>query len=596
MSPAAETLLAFGDTLRLTAEALDANGHAVADARFQWMSSDTLVVTVDSTGLTTGGDPGEAVVTATASGVVGRAQLSVQERTPTEVAVAPDTVGMSALADTVRLRAEVRDQTGALMEGVRVSWSSGDTLVATVDSAGLATATGNGTVAVTAAAGGASGNATVTVEQVPASVVVEPDSLVFDAITDTARVTATFFDANGYEIADAAEQWESADRSVATVDASGLVTATANGATTVTASAGLVSVSATVKVEQVIARVSVRPGSLAPAHAGKQGPDTVVVTVTDRLGSPIVGASYKWTTDRNSGWVWPAQGNTSEQGRLSATWVAGWPGNGVLSLTVDNEASSLSTEIGTRSTQPANADPTGGVAIFMNNDHASALSIDMTPLTEPLRTYYAMQWEGGYTGLQRRGSHYDRQLQFSVWDVADGDGSAQVVEIGDGVNCYTFGGEGTGIACNLEYPWSVGSTYRFEVAEREMGGGSAMTVHVTDVKADERRFVGTLYRAHRVNMTGFVVWGEDFSGTATNCLDRNLVSAAIKRAMALIEGEWRPITHGGASRHFHDYRNPGTPGCANSGTTRHPSGLRFAFGGETASDPDDWPRRVEIPR
>ena len=85
VSPAADTLLAFGDTLRLTAEALDANGHAVADARFQWTSSDTLVVTVDATGLATGGDPGQATVTATASGVAGRAQLSVQERTPTEV-------------------------------------------------------------------------------------------------------------------------------------------------------------------------------------------------------------------------------------------------------------------------------------------------------------------------------------------------------------------------------------------------------------------------------------------------------------------------------------------------------------------------------
>ena len=34
VSPAADTLLAFGDTVRLTAEATDANGHAVAASGF----------------------------------------------------------------------------------------------------------------------------------------------------------------------------------------------------------------------------------------------------------------------------------------------------------------------------------------------------------------------------------------------------------------------------------------------------------------------------------------------------------------------------------------------------------------------------------
>ena len=109
---------------------------------------------------------------------------------------------MSALADTVRLRAEVRDQTGRVMEGVRVSWSSGDTLVATVDSAGLATATGNGSVVVTAAAGGASGNATVTVEQVPMRVVVLPAEGAV-GLGDTLRLSAEAFDGNGHAVAGA---------------------------------------------------------------------------------------------------------------------------------------------------------------------------------------------------------------------------------------------------------------------------------------------------------------------------------------------------------------------------------------------------------
>ena len=45
----------------------------------------------------------------------------------------------------------------------------------------------------------------------------------------------------------------------------------------------------------------------------------------------------------------------------------------------------------------------------------------MTPLAEPLRTFYtAIHWDGGYAGLQRRGSRFDRQLQFSLWDRPEG--------------------------------------------------------------------------------------------------------------------------------------------------------------------------------
>ncbi|WP_419164649.1 hypothetical protein [Candidatus Palauibacter sp.] len=38
-----------GDTLRLSAEALDANGRAVSGAAFSWSSSDPAVATVDTT-------------------------------------------------------------------------------------------------------------------------------------------------------------------------------------------------------------------------------------------------------------------------------------------------------------------------------------------------------------------------------------------------------------------------------------------------------------------------------------------------------------------------------------------------------------------
>ena len=70
--------LAPGDTVRLSAEALDANGHPVAGASFAWSSSDASVATVDGAGLVTGVAEGSATVTAAAGDAHGTAEITVQ--------------------------------------------------------------------------------------------------------------------------------------------------------------------------------------------------------------------------------------------------------------------------------------------------------------------------------------------------------------------------------------------------------------------------------------------------------------------------------------------------------------------------------------
>ena len=236
VSPAEATLV-HGDTLRLTAGAVDANGHAVAGAEFEWTSSDTSVVAVDASGLATGVGLGEAEVSATSSGVSDSAALVVAEPTPDTVEVTPDTVALMALGDTVRLVAEVRDQLGRVMEDEPVTWVSGDTMVAAVDSAGLVTAVGTGATRVTATAGDAFGSAAVTVMQSAGSVEVSPAAATI-ASGDTVRLAAEAFDENGHPVAGAEFAWSSSDVSVATVDGSGLVHGVAEGTATITATAG----------------------------------------------------------------------------------------------------------------------------------------------------------------------------------------------------------------------------------------------------------------------------------------------------------------------------------------------------------------------
>ena len=248
VSPAADTLVARGDTVRLTTDATDANGHVVAGAEFAWTSSDTAVATVDASGLVASVGAGEAEVTATASEIAASASITVVEPAPALVEVTPGEVALTALGQTAQLTADVLDQIGRIIEGAIVSWASADTAVAAVDSAGLVTAVGGGASTVTASAGDASGEARVTVMQSVGSVVVTPaaDTVAFG---DTLRLAAEAFDGNGHRVEGASFEWSSSDVSVATVDSSGLVRGVAEGAARITAASADVRGTSEITVE-----------------------------------------------------------------------------------------------------------------------------------------------------------------------------------------------------------------------------------------------------------------------------------------------------------------------------------------------------------
>ena len=76
LSPRADTLI-LGDTLRLSAAALDGNGHAVAGAAFTWSSSDSAIATVDTSGVVRGVGEGTAEITAATGSVQEVARITV---------------------------------------------------------------------------------------------------------------------------------------------------------------------------------------------------------------------------------------------------------------------------------------------------------------------------------------------------------------------------------------------------------------------------------------------------------------------------------------------------------------------------------------
>ncbi len=68
---------ALGDTIRLTAAVFNAEGDAVPDAEITWASTDTAVVTVDSTGLATTTGYGTAGITATSNPLADTARVEI---------------------------------------------------------------------------------------------------------------------------------------------------------------------------------------------------------------------------------------------------------------------------------------------------------------------------------------------------------------------------------------------------------------------------------------------------------------------------------------------------------------------------------------
>ena len=136
---------------------------------------------------------------------------------------------------------------------------------------------------------------------------VSPRSQRFDALRDTAQLTAIWTESVDPEDADEDPEtkpvvpgdslrWSSEDLAVAAVDKAGIVTAAGNGTPQVVARAGTDGASgrATVTVEQLPQELSLTPQRVNLTAMGETAP--VGAVVRDRLGAEISGARVGWAS------------------------------------------------------------------------------------------------------------------------------------------------------------------------------------------------------------------------------------------------------------------------------------------------------------
>ena len=292
VSPASVTLSALDDTAQLTAEVRDRNGQPMSGATVQWASSADSVAVVGSTGLVRAIGNGETTITASAESASGTAAIAVRQ-VAGAVSVSPSADTLVA-GDTVRLSAETYDRNEHEVRGAVFSWSSGDSVVATVDTLGLVTAVSPGETVISAAVGTVAGQMELAVlPRLPAAIDVTPAMVALAALGDTVRLSAEVRDQIGRVIEGAVVSWSSLDEAVVTVDSAGLVTAAGRGTAGVTATSAESSGTAAVSVMQVAGSVIVSPAAdtLAPGDTLR-----VVAAAFDANGHEIEEPRLSWSS------------------------------------------------------------------------------------------------------------------------------------------------------------------------------------------------------------------------------------------------------------------------------------------------------------
>jgi Bacterial Ig-like domain (group 1)/Bacterial Ig-like domain (group 2) len=255
------------------------------------------------------------------------------------VGVTPRLDTATAIGDTIHLAATATDARGNALLGAATFWSSMDSTVAMVDSAGTVVSMGEGTTTVMATVGGKVARAHVIVRQQPAELRVVGDTLFRVPEGDHGTAVAHVVDARGHEIRATAVRWRSADPSIATVDSFGYVSGVAPGRTTFAATYQSMVVQLPAEVYPVPASLTLLGGEGQKAAAGRRVSQPVSVQVVSRSGRPIEGVAVRFVVEEGAGRAEPQADSSDAQGIARSFWtLAGAPGRQTLTVSAQGVA------------------------------------------------------------------------------------------------------------------------------------------------------------------------------------------------------------------------------------------------------------------
>src|SRR5207302_1869065 len=445
-----------GQTVQLTATPQDASGNALGGRVITWASGNRAVATVSGSGLVRAVAPGAATITATSEGQSGTASVTVAGPQPPGTGLTRPAAGLpgaftaefdatpnsAAMDGTVGLAAGVAASNtdlavilrfnpsgqidarngGAYAAASVMAYSAGTSYhfrlvvdLATHSYSAYVTPAGGAEAslasgfafrteqsAVTALAQGAlqAGTGTHTVcnfslggtTPAPVATVSVSPATANVLIGATVQLTATPKDANGTPLSGRVVTWASNNQAVATVSASGLVTAQAVGTATITATSEGKSGTAAITVTDVaVASVDVAP---ATASVPVNGTVQLVATPKDGSGTPLAGRVVTWASSSTTIATVSASGLVTGKAAGTATITATSEGkSGTASITVTPvpvaavtvSPASQTIQTGgavqlTATPRDASGTPLSGRTITWASDHTGVATVSATGL------------------------------------------------------------------------------------------------------------------------------------------------------------------------------------------------------------------------
>ena len=204
------------------------------DRELVWSSSDSSVVTVNNKGIVKGIKPGKVTITAKTKDGKVVSTMEVTVKAPKQIESLnfnADNVSVKK-GKTLQLMVEV---TPTELSNEKLTWTSSDPSVVSVDSNGVVKGLKEGTATITVTSSNgktATCVVTVTTDTIPVeSITLNPEDMDL-VIGDTAQISATVNPSNA---TDRDIVWTSSNNNIATVNNNGVVTGVSEGTVTITA-------------------------------------------------------------------------------------------------------------------------------------------------------------------------------------------------------------------------------------------------------------------------------------------------------------------------------------------------------------------------
>jgi uncharacterized protein YjdB len=373
-----------------------------------WRSSNATIASVSSTGAITGVAAGQATITALSTvDTTKRATLTVTVRTAPAIFVTPQAVTMAS-GDQRTLVATVRVEAG---QDNRVTWRSGNPDIASVSQGGVVTAIALGNATITAiSVEDTTQRATsaITVAPIVRSISVTPATaslLIGQLLTLTTSVVADAGLSQGV-------LWRSSNNVVASVSASGMVTAIMVGSATITAMAA----SDTTKRATMALTVASRPVSITVSPSSMAlniGAATQLQGVV--TGDPDISLGVTWSTSNSS------------LATVSATGVVTGVSAGSVTITGTavadvSKKATATVVVGGRLATSWTAARAGGA---LHEDVLSLTSFSTSAAFSVNVVGDVYRWDGSAWSLSARGGNYGTQFT-----AVHGSSASNVIAVG----------------------------------------------------------------------------------------------------------------------------------------------------------------------